>query len=447
MSNEKTVKTKMKSYFLAAVVVAAAIVAGCTNKVDGTPADTGEFYDDDYFQTSADTAVTGRATDVTYYSALLTGKLNIKSFSALPQFSTWGMVLSASDETPTLGADGCVEVVSKRKTKIFTCTAPALAMGTRYYYRAFLREGRNKVDRYGRVMYFTTRRCDVTTSDAAPVSIFSAILRGESSVKLNDARFKGEVGFLYTSRQTDRPNASVDSFVGGKVSEGDSVRFEAALANLAPATRYLFQAYMKIDTAYYWGEVRSFTTSRLEIADSDKPIDLGLSTLWAARNVGARSAASAGTYFGWGDPTGEMTTANPAAYPSDASIVATANDMATANMGVGWQLPTFEQVKELMEECDWAWTTFDGVQGYAVVSRANGAAIFLPAAGYAKPGADGRSIVGQDVSEPLGFYWTGSLSSVSRYAYYLSFSYKAVNRNSLEFDKSYGLCARAVLAQ
>lgn len=437
----------MKSYFLATVVVLAAVVAGCTNKVDSPPADTGEFYDDDYFQTSADTAVTGRASDVTFYSALLTGKLNIRSFSALPQFSTWGMVLSASDETPTLGADGCVEVVSKRKTKIFTCTAPALAMGTRYYYRAFLREGRNKVDRYGRVMCFTTQRCDVTTSEATPVSIFSAVLRGESSVKLNDTRFKGEVGFLYTSRQTDRPNASVDSFVSGKVSEGDSIRFEAELANLAPATRYLFQAYMKIDTAYYWGEVRSFTTSRLEIADGDKPVDLGLSALWAARNVGAQSAASAGTYFGWGDPTGEKTTPDPAAYPSDASIVATANDMATANMGVGWQLPTFEQVKELMEECDWAWTTYDGVQGYAVVSRTNGAAIFLPAAGYAKPGADGRTIVAQDIAEPLGFYWTGSLSSVSRYAYYLSFSNKAVDRNNLEFDKSYGFCARAVLAQ
>lgn len=437
----------MKSHFLTAVAVVAAIVAGCTDKVDGTPADTGEFYDDDYFQTSTDTAVTGRATDVTYYSALLTGKLNIKSFSALPQFSTWGVVLSASDEEPTLGADGCVEVVSKRKTKIFSCTAPALAMGTRYYYRAFLREGRNKVERYGRVMYFTTQRCDVTTSDADPVSIFSAVLRGASSVKLNDTRFEGEVGFLYTSRQTDRPNASVDSFVGGRVSEGDSIRFEATLTNLAPATRYLFQAYMKIDTAYYWGEVSSFTTSRLEIADSDKPVDLGISTLWAARNVGAHSAASAGTYFGWGDPTGEMTTADPAAYPSDASIVATDNDMATANMGVGWQLPTFEQVKELMEECDWTWTTYDGVQGYAVVSRANGAAIFLPAAGYAKPGAEGRTIVAQDIAEPLGFYWTGSLSSVSRYAYYLSFSNKAVNRNSLEFDKSYGFCARAVLAQ
>ena len=62
-------------------------------------------------------------------------------------------------------------------------------MGTRYYYRAYLRESNGKTMRLGRVMYFTTQTCSVNTTEAAPVSIFSATMHGQSSIKLNDRYF------------------------------------------------------------------------------------------------------------------------------------------------------------------------------------------------------------------------------------------------------------------
>jgi hypothetical protein len=60
------------------------------------------------------------------------------------------------------------------------------------------------------------------------------------------------------------------------------------------------------------------------------------------------------------------------------SIIADAKlDPATANWGADWQMPTSEQLKELMEKCTWEFTG----TGYTVTGP-NGNSIFLPAAGY-----------------------------------------------------------------
>ena len=39
-------------------------------------------------------------------------------------------------------------------------------------------------------------------------------------------------------------------------------------------------------------------------ANEARPVDLGLSVLWADRNVGATSEFDLGGRYGWGDPTG-----------------------------------------------------------------------------------------------------------------------------------------------
>ena len=52
-------------------------------------------------------------------------------------------------------------------------------------------------------------------------------------------------------------------------------------------------------------------------------------------------------------------------------------DPATANWGANWQMPTSEQLKELMEKCTWEFTG----TGYTVTGP-NKNTIFLPAAGY-----------------------------------------------------------------
>ena len=63
-------------------------------------------------------------------------------------------------------------------------------------------------------------------------------------------------------------------------------------------------------------------------------------------------------------------------------------------------MPTKGELKELLEECDWTWTTLNGVNGCKVTGP-NGNSIFLPAAG-------GRSEA--DVIERglAGYYWSSS---------------------------------------
>ena len=55
-------------------------------------------------------------------------------------------------------------------------------------------------------------------------------------------------------------------------------------------------------------------------------------------------------------------------------------DAATANWGGSWRMPKSTELKELIDNCTWTWTTQNGVNGYKVIGT-NGNSIFLPAAG------------------------------------------------------------------
>ncbi len=427
---------------LFALTLASLCLAACTDEVEKTgPIDPGYVYDDAYFSSSADTSVTGKSENVSFSSATLTGKINnIKNMQKLPEGSTFGVLVSSVSKDPVPGADGVTEVRSQRKSFVYACNVSGLTMGTVYYYRSFLRSGVNGKVYLGRVFAFCTEKCEVETLGTSKVGFCTVTVQGRSSVKINQTSFKGGFGVLFTGRQTDKPSAQVDQFVSGKVAAGDSVVFNVTLKGLTPSSKYLYQAYLRIDTTYYYGPVRSFATSALAISDSDFPVDLGLSVRWASRNVGASDASLAGSYFGYGDPTGEMTSSDYRDYPSG-EIVSSQYDMATANLGAGWQMPSFEQFKELAEGCDWLWTTYKGAQGYAVMSRVDEKAIFLPACGYAAPAADGRVITGYDISEPQGYYWSGSKSALARCAYSLLFTSRKVDVYNLG-DKSHAYTER-----
>ena len=76
-------------------------------------------------------------------------------------------------------------------------------------------------------------------------------------------------------------------------------------------------------------------------------------------------------------------------------------------------MPTADEIKELLDNCTWTWTTQDGVNGYEVKSKKNGNSIFLPSAGNL--GFHASYAVGHG-----GFYWSSSLYTAgSNYARYL----------------------------
>ena len=176
-------------------------------------------------------------------------------------------------------------------------------------------------------------------------------------------------------------------------------------------------------------------------AQAQDYVDLGLpsGTKWATCNLGASKPSDYGDYFAWGEtePKTEYTWATykwmqtgqsdwehitkytfadgqteGIWYAPDGTFIGdgkttleAADDAATAKLGSPWRMPTLDEIKELLVNCTWTWTTQDGKNGYEVKGT-NGNSIFVPAAGY------------REDSELLdagswGGYWSSSLYTAS----------------------------------
>jgi uncharacterized protein YjdB len=147
----------------------------------------------------------------------------------------------------------------------------------------------------------------------------------------------------------------------------------------------------------------------VEKVPSPVAVDLGLSVKWANCNIGAASPERYGKYFGWADPTSKKTSTDVNDYPSanhPSNISGTEYDMAKANWGSNWRLPTNEECQELKKKCTWTWQSVNGIVGMKITGP-NGNSIFLPAAGKR---------VGNEYTEvtTIGNYWSGTLYDANR---------------------------------
>lgn len=154
---------------------------------------------------------------------------------------------------------------------------------------------------------------------------------------------------------------------------------------------------------------RKTKTERTRSKPTAKPdgkqfVDLGLpsGTLWATMNVGASRPEDYGYYFAWGETTPKQSydwsnykwcngaadkqikycTKSGYGKVDNKTELDFADDAAYVNWGPQWRMPSKEQQDELRAECNWQWTTRNGVNGYLVTSKRNSASLFLPAAGY-----------------------------------------------------------------
>lgn len=143
-------------------------------------------------------------------------------------------------------------------------------------------------------------------------------------------------------------------------------------------------------------------------------VDLGLSVKWATCNVGANSPEEFGNYYCWGEITGEkvksadyfnyMESQLPKhdifkGFPS--SITNSKFDIAKANWGSKWRLPTKMEAKELIEKCKISEVKeLNGICCYKIIGP-NGNYIYLPMAGI-------RSSDGEiSWKDQMATIWTG----------------------------------------
>ena len=173
---------------------------------------------------------------------------------------------------------------------------------------------------------------------------------------------------------------------------------------------------------------------------AQEAVDLGLSVKWATCNVGASSPYDVGSYFAWGEVEAKesywwrnYSMSNTPDYSDmdeilldkqDPSVLTeycgsdgktrldSADDVACQKWGENWRIPTADEWKELLENCDWAWTNGASreadfkviINGFRVTSKKNGNSIFLPASGICMG-------VGTAESTKTGYYWSSSLNT------------------------------------
>jgi len=193
-------------------------------------------------------------------------------------------------------------------------------------------------------------------------------------------------------------------------------------------------------------------------------VDLGLSVKWASCNIGATKPEEYGDYFAWGETSpkesygwstykycnGSLNTVTKyCEYSRNGTVdnrpaLEKADDAASVNWGGNWRMPTWDEQRELVDNCTTTWTEDykgTGVAGHIFTSKKTGytdKSIFLPATGYSD-----ETNVGA-YSGWFGLYWASTLyRGDSNEAFTLEFNYHIVEAND-SFYRYYGRAVRAV---
>lgn len=142
-------------------------------------------------------------------------------------------------------------------------------------------------------------------------------------------------------------------------------------------------------------------------------VDLGLSVKWATCNIGANSPSGKGGFYAWGETSTKSTylwetlkyciDANgndflKYSFSDNKTRLELSDDASRTNWGGRWRTPTKKEYEELISQCTFSWTTYDGVEGYIVKSKINGNAIFFPALG--------RMTNKVNTALDFGYYWS-----------------------------------------
>ena len=176
-------------------------------------------------------------------------------------------------------------------------------------------------------------------------------------------------------------------------------------------------------------------------------IDLGISVNWASCNIGASSPKEAGYYFAWGELTEkDEYTIETYAYKCKSygfteakkignEISRTKYDAAKYIMADKCRMPTKQEMKELILNCDWEYQKINNIEGMLVTGK-NGNCIFIPEVGH----KEGLS------SSGVSYYWTGTANEYGTpYSLYISVSPYTQKVDLIDHvSVEYGLPIRAV---
>ncbi len=191
---------------------------------------------------------------------------------------------------------------------------------------------------------------------------------------------------------------------------------------------------------------------------------------WAETNIGAEKPWEYGYYFWWGDTVGYKwdgdtwvasdgssrnfsfdTEITPTHWKrivelkiqgwitNGRGVLAPVHDAAHVHWGGDWRMPTALELKDLVEKCDWEWTTKNGVNGYIVRGKGKyvSASIFLPCVGL----GHGTSLYDAD---SLGYYWSSVPNSGNDYGAWRLYFDSSRRSADGRYNRDHGQSVRAV---
>lgn len=390
--------------------------------------------DDDDFNVNPDpivdenSVVTGSA-DVTATTAILHGTVDGVQNSSASSYVV-GFNYGTEQNNISQSVNGAFTEGNTIEAEI-----TGLTEGTVIYYQAFVKL-QGKLTFTGEVKSLVTTNTVVATKDASEIGSFAATLGATVTGAPSDAKF----GVVLSG--SDDPEILRE---GVMIPAEGGADFSVATKGLASGTQYYYAGYADLGSGIVYGDIKPVETPVYDFDVDNDLVDLGLSVKWARFNVGADAETEAGGLFGFGDPTGTLTTTILKNYASN-DIYRSALDVASRSYGGKLTLPTAEQFAELFNNCTKEWKTVDGVAGCQLTGP-NGNSIFLPAAGsrtvndISGAGLEGLYATGSIVSEGSKFAVAYNFSSSSNgrinAPLYQALSVRAVSTAvNVPFDKS-----------
>lgn len=291
-----------------------------------------------------------------------------------------GFYYVAGDNDPKTG----LKVAGSYSEGNITAQMTGLETNMTYTYCAYVTLQKS-VTYYGQTEKFVTINANVTTQDAKEVSAASAVICASVSET-------GSVDLV----SGVAINTTSESVKNGFVLSGDvlsSNNFELTVTGLMPNTTYYYAPFVSPGHGCVYGEVKSFTTSKVEM----EWVDLGLGVEVATMNLGADSKAPAGGNFTYGDVKGLGIES------AEGNIFGSTKDAATV-AGLG-RMATLDEIRTLLNACSVEETVSDGMAGVKVTGP-TGNSVFFPAGRYWTGSASGDGFASV-------FEFSGSSSNIS----------------------------------
>ncbi len=363
-------------------------------------------------------------------NSVVTGSADVTANSAT-LFGTVSGVENSSPSSYTVGfnygtdADNLSQSVNGAFTEgsAISATISGLTDGTTVYYQAFVKL-QGKVSFTGKVKSLVTTDAVVATKEAAALSFYGASL----GAAVSGAPAGATCGVVISSID------DIEEVRSGLIVPAEALAADYAVdvTGLVPSTDYYYAGYLDLGSGIVYGDVKKFTTPAYDFDVENDLVDLGLSVKWAKFNIGASSETELGGYYGYGEPTGVITTTITKYYGSS-DVYRTELDVASRAYGGKLTLPSADDFKELFTMCTKEWTTVDGVDGYRFTGP-NGNSIFFPAAGS-------RTVNDVTGEGTTGMYLTGSLSA-DKFA--VAYNFSAAGSGRVNTPVYQALSARAV---